>query len=153
MKLKKLITTIFRVAIMVVVLWGLSYWVYAVNKSKPVESPIQTVNRIHSFYVDSGYDRKSLYMADKEVLWEIKQDVLDSLSYKDTIEYVAIQNKQQTGMVSNDLLNLTDDTLKLADEGISRVEKPEFLQINTEEAVKDDGMTASWKLFFQNLLQ
>jgi len=82
-------------------------------------------------------------MADKEVLWEIKQDVLDSLSYKDTIEYVAIQNKQQTGMVSNDLLNLTDDTLKLADEGISRVEKPEFLQINTEEAVKDDGMTAS----------
>ena len=80
-------------------------------------------------------------MADKEILWEIKQDVLDSLSYKDTIEYVAIQNKQQTGAINNDLLNLVDQTLKLADEGIARVEKPEFLQINTEEAVDNSSMT------------
>ena len=80
-------------------------------------------------------------MADKEILWEIKQDVLDSLSYKDTIEYVAIQNKQQTGAINNDLLNLVDQTLKLADEGIVRVEKPEFLQINTEEAIDNSSMT------------
>lgn len=153
MKFKKLVTTIFRVAIMIVVLWGLSYWVYAVNKAKLTETPMQIADRMYWFYVDSGYDKKSLYMADKEILWEIKQDILDNLSYKDTVEYVAIQNKQQTGAINNDLLNLVDQTLKLADEGIARVEKPEFLQINTEEAVDNSSMTTEWKLFFQKLLQ
>jgi len=90
-------------------------------------------------------------MADKEILWEIKQDVLDSLSYKDTIEYVAIQNKQQTGTINNDLLNLVDQTLKLADEGIARVETPEYLMrafIEESEQPKE-----SKTMVFQRLLQ
>jgi len=144
----KLIRTLIIIALSIV-------WVYAFNmysnfdKTEPKE---QFVQRVHDFYIDSWYNAKSLYYQDIEKLQEYKNEALNKLTYKQTIDYIAIQNKQKSGLIDNNWLNLIDETLELANEWIARVEVPEYLTIDSKTVVKEKEPTAS-ELVFQNLLQ
>jgi hypothetical protein len=50
------------------------------------------------------------------LLQEYKQIALDKLTYKQTLDYIAIQNGKKQGLIDNDWVNFIDETLKLADE-------------------------------------
>lgn len=115
-------------------------WVYAFNmysNYERTEAPEQFVQRVHDFYIDSWYDRKSLYQQDIELLQEYKQIALDKLTYKQTLDYIAIQNGKKQGLIDNDWVNFIDETLKLADEWIKRVPVEEYLSIDSKIGIKE----------------
>jgi len=139
-----------QLIVLVVITWIWYAWISYFHSEK--ESPEQFVQRVHDFYIDSGYNKKSLYQNDIELLQEFKQTAVDSLTYKQTLDYVAINNWKMTGLIDNDWLNLIDETLKLANEWIARVDVPEYLKIDSSTLVEKKEPTAS-ELLFQNLLQ
>lgn len=130
-RLKKLLRTLIIIALVTV-------WVYAFNMYSTferTESPEKFVQRVHDFYIDSWYDRKSLYQQDIELLQEYKQIAVDNLSYKQTLDYIAIKNGKKLGMIDNDWLNLIDETLKLADEWMNRIPVEEYLSIDSKTTI------------------
>ena len=145
---QKLIRTF--LIVMATIVWVFSFTIRS-NFDKS-ETPEQMVNRLRSFYVDSWYDKKSLYEADIELLQEYKNEALNKLTYRQTLEYVAIQNWKKEWLIDNDWLNLIDEVIALALEWKSRVEVPEYLKINTKTLVEEQKQTAS-DLVFQNLVQ
>lgn len=142
-----------RGLILVAIITGVVYWITIYSNYERTETPEQFVTRVHDFYVDSGYDRKSLYDKDIELLQEYKQIALDKLTYKQTLEYVAIQNGKKQGLIDNDWINLIDETLKLADEWIKRVPVEEYLSIDSSTLVQKKEEPTASELVFQNLLQ
>lgn len=146
---KKLLRTLIIIALVTV-------WVYALNmysNYERTETPEQFVNRVHDFYIDSWYDKKSMYQEDIELLQEYKQIALDNLTYKQTLDYIAIQNKKKTGLIDNDWVNLIDETLRLANEWIDRVSIPEYLSIDSSTLVEKKEEPTASELVFQNLVQ
>ena len=146
---KKLMRTLIIIALVIV-------WVYAFNmysNYERTEAPEQFVQRVHDFYIDSLYDRKSLYQQDIELLQEYKQIALDKLTYKQTLDYIAIQNGKKQGLIDNDWVNFIDETLKLADEWIKRVPVEEYLSIDSSTLVQKKEEPTASELVFQNLLQ
>lgn len=126
-----------RTLILVAIITGIVYWITIYSNYERTETPQQFVQRVHDFYIDSWYNKKSLYQQDIELLQEYKQIAVDNLTYKQTLDYVAIKNGKKTGMIDNDWLNFIDETLKLANEGIARVEVPEYLMIDSKIWIKE----------------
>jgi len=124
-----------QLIVLVVITWIWYAWFSYFSIEK--ETDQQFVNRIHDFYIDSGYNKKSLYQNDIELLQEFKQTAVDSLTYKQTLDYIAINNWKMTGLIDNDWLNLIDETLKLANEWIARVDVPEYLTVDSKKAIID----------------
>lgn len=150
-KNKMQIKRLLRTFILICLVTG---WVWAFNmysNYQKEETEQQYVQRIHDFYIDSWYNKISEYQSDIENLQEYKQKALDSLSYKQTIEYISIQNKQQSWQIDNEWLNYIDETLQLANEGRMKVDKPEYLSIDSKIVVKEKEPTAS-ELLEQGLL-
>lgn len=142
-----------RGLVLVAVITGVVYWITIYNNYERTETPEQFVTRVHDFYVDSGYDRKSLYQQDIELLQKYKQIALDKLTYKQTLDYIAIQNGKKQGLIDNDWINLIDETLKLADEWIKRVPVEEYLSIDSKTLIEKEKEPTPSELVFQNLLQ
>jgi len=151
-KFKKVIVTIFSSVLFIAILWT---WIFGYTKlqSKEVEeTPTQICNRLNSFYRTSWYDNKRQYDKDYETLQYLKQDVLDVLDYADTINYV------KWAKVSDQLLNCIDATMKLNTERQAKVDKPEYLKIDTTKvawysAEKETPEPTTWKLDFMKLLK
>lgn len=147
-RLKKLLRTMIIIIVLIGWVWAFNIW----SNYQDKETPQQFVQRVHDFYIDTGYDKKSLYEADIEILQEYKQDAVDSLSYKQTIQYIAIQNREMSGMIDNDWLNYIDETLKLANEGKKNIKVPEYMTIDSKKALEEKKESPS-DLVFKNLLK
>ena len=123
---KKNVKKILRTILTVVILWS---WVYAytlLQSSEKPQTPMEVCTNLNTFYTNSWYTNKREYTKDLETLQEFKQQALDNLSYKDT---VLIVKGEKT---DNEWLNFLEDTMKLNLEGQKKVEKPEYLGIDTK---------------------
>jgi len=139
---KKNVKKILRTILTVVILWS---WVYAytlLQSNEKPQTPMEICTNLNAFYTNSWYENKREYTKDLETLQEFKQQALDSLSYKDT---VLIVKGEKT---DNEWLNFLEDTMKLNLEDQKKVEKPEYLSIDTSKVEAKES-----KLDFINLLK
>lgn len=148
-RIKKLLRTLIIVSLVTVGVYAFNMY----SNYERTETPQQFVQRVHNFYIDSWYNQKSLYQKDIELLQEYKQIALDNLTYKQTLDYIAIQNNKKTGLIDSDWLNYIDETLLLAKEWIDRVTVPEYLSIDSSTLVEEKEKPTASELVFQNLLK
>jgi len=160
-KIKKIARTILTIVIMTVIVWTWIYGYTLFQRPNIEETPAQIVTKLHNFYVSgSGYNSKDLYEKDLKTLWDIKQIIVDDLSYVDTLKYTAYQLKKWD-MIDNDFLKYVDQTIMLAKDGLSKVPPPEYAGIDVsklfwsdnKKSWSDSAPKGTWKLDFMKLLK
>lgn len=136
-KIKIFVKKLLRTFLTIIILWSGIYAYTVFQGHQNWQSPMEICTNLSDFYTNtSWYNTKREYIKDMEFLQEVKQSILDSLTYKETVLIM----KWET--IDNNKLNFIEDLIKLNLELQKKVDKPEYLTIdaNIKQDIKSQNI-------------